>query len=483
MRRYILLTLSVLALIAIISCGGAAEDPTDAPAPTAAPTAAPPTQAPPTDTPAAMRQESSVSGVSAALQAYADEHANGPGAIFVGDLGQLDGPAPDPSLGDFDGNVTAEAIEKHSYIFESQYYQEVLERANLEDPTQLVSEGLEFEIQYACINRALLWCSLKEKFMFPRVLERTNGQLELITTSFPELGIAGPDVHTLVSDGTLAMADIAQYIAGAFPAIEIGSLFGIYPSLEHNYIAMANVTPELRDLAVESTEGGQYITLNWHSGNNVFFFSKDPLDTVEAWQKKKIRTPTAAMSSWLEGMEADAQFMAFTEVYTALERGILDAAMTGGDAGFGQRWYEVADYINGPVISWDNSAVVMNKTQWEKLPEDFQQILLEEAAINELEELRTAAIQHEQGLLKNTEAGLIYKPFSPELQDFAFENAVLGALMPEWVKRVGGADQPIVSVFNEKVGPIVGVKVNPDGSVVSAPVTLPLEGFKAPQYK
>ena len=483
MRKFLLMVLAVLLLASVAACGGAAEAPTEAPAPTAAPTAAPPTQPSPTDTPAAMQeQEESGSMVSAALQAYANEHANGPGAIFVGDLGLLDGPAPDEALGDFDGNVTAEAIEKHAYVFESAYYQSVLERANLENPTPLVSEGLEFEIQYACINRALLWCTLKEKYMFPRVLERTNGQLNLITTSFPELGIAGPDVHTLVADGTLAMADIAQYIAGAFPAIEIGSLFGIYPSLEHNYIAMANITPELRDLAVESTEGGQYISLNWHSGNNVFFFSKDPLDTVDAWKGKKIRTPTAAMSSWLRGMEADAQFMAFTEVYTALERGILEAAMTGGDAGFGQRWYEVTDYINGPVISWDNSAVVMNKAQWDKLPEDLQNILLEEAAINELEELRTATIQHEMGLLKNTNAGLEYRPFSPELQDYAFENAVLGALMPSWVERVGGPDQPIVDVFNEKVGPIVGVKINPDGSVVEAPVTMPLDSFRAPQY-
>ena len=487
MRKFLLMGLTVLILMAIAACGGAAESPTEAPAPTAAPTAAPPTQPPPTDTPAAMKEEESSSmasgsGVSATLQAYADENANGPGAIFVGGLGQLDGPAPDVGLGDFDGNVTAEAIQKHAYVFESAYYQTVLERANLENPTPLVSEGEEFEIQYACINRALLWCTLKEKYMFPRVMERTNGQLRLITTSFPELGIAGPDVHTLVADGTLAMADIAQYIAGAFPAIEIGSLFGIYPSLEHNYIGMANVTPELRDLAVESTEGGQYITLNWHSGNNVFFFSKDPLDTVESWKKKKIRTPTAAMSSWLRGMEADAQFMAFTEVYTALERGILDAAMTGGDAGFGQRWYEVTNYINGPVISWDNSAVVMNKEQWAKLPEDLQQILMEEAAINELEELRTATVQHEMGLLKNTDAGLEYRAFSPELQEYAFENAVLGALMPSWVERVGGADQPIISVFNEKLGPIVGVKVNPDGSVVQVPITMPLEDFKAPQY-
>ena len=482
MRKFLLMALAILLMVSIVACGGAAQSPTDTPEPTAAP----PTQAPPTDTPAAMKDDdssmSSESGVSAKLQAYADELANGPGAIFVGDLGQLDGPAPDEGLGDFDGNVTAEAIQKHAYVFESAYYQTVLERANLEDPTPLVSEGEEFEIQYACINRALLWCALKDQYMFPRVLERTNGQLRLVTTSFPELGIAGPDVHTLVADGTLAMADIAQYIAGAFPAIEIGSLFGIYPSLEHNYIGMANVTPEMRDLAVESTEGGQYITLNWHSGNNVFFFSKEPLDTVESWKNKKIRTPTAAMSSWLRGMEADAQFMAFTEVYTALERGILDAAMTGGDAGFGQRWYEVADYINGPVISWDNSAVVMNKSQWEKLPEDLQKILLEEAAINELEELRTATIQHEMSLLKNTDAGLEYRAFSPELQEYAFENAVLGALMPGWVERVGGADQPIISIFNEKLGPIVGVKVNSDGTVVQVPITMPLEDFKAPQY-
>ena len=97
MRKFLLMALAVLLLASVVACGGAAEAPTEAPAPTAAPTAAPPTQPPPTNTPAAMREEESSSmasdsGVSAKLQAYADEHANGPGAIFVGDLGQLDGP-------------------------------------------------------------------------------------------------------------------------------------------------------------------------------------------------------------------------------------------------------------------------------------------------------------------------------------------------------------------------------------------------------
>ena len=39
--------------------------------------------------------------------------------------------------------------------------------------------------------------------------------------------------------------------------------------------------------------------------------------------------------------------MAFAEVYTALERGILDGGVTGANAAYGQRWYEVTDYMAG----------------------------------------------------------------------------------------------------------------------------------------
>ncbi len=41
----------------------------------------------------------------------------------------------------------------------------------------------------------------------------------------------------------------------------------------------------------------------------------------------------------------------------------------------------------------------------------------------------------------------------------------MGRMIPNWVKRVGGADKQEVQLFNEKVAPIAGVKINPDGSV------------------
>jgi len=50
----------------------------------------------------------------------------------------------------------------------------------------------------------------------------TGGALKILVSSFPELGLAGPDTLALVSDGTIAMANIyGGYVGGALPSIEI----------------------------------------------------------------------------------------------------------------------------------------------------------------------------------------------------------------------------------------------------------------------
>ena len=60
-----------------------------------------------------------------ALMMYAADNANGPGAIYVGDINQLVGPAPstpagdpDADLGDSDGNVPLTALEDHLWLYE-----------------------------------------------------------------------------------------------------------------------------------------------------------------------------------------------------------------------------------------------------------------------------------------------------------------------------------------------------------------------------
>ena len=476
MRILLLMTLTVLLLVSISACGGAAEAPTAAPTPTVAPTTAPTSQPPPTDTPAAMQQEEEPtamapggSQVSARLQAYADEHANGPGAIYIGDINQLVGPAATEDQGDLEGNVPLDALQNHLFVFESDYYRGLLEQANLENPTELVERDEVFTIQHACLNRALSFCRVIETFYFPKVTERTKGQVDFVMSSFPELGLAGPDIPDLLAVGTLdAGSVVGPYVAGHVPALEIQYLFGAFTSREEQFLTTAAIAPEIEQLLADETGGGKLIVKEWASGNDIFFFSKKPLLTPEDFAGVKTRAFGTSISDWINGMGADAQFVAFAEVYAALERGILGAGVTGGDAGFGQRWYEVADYITGPLVSWPANDMVMNKEIWESLPSDLQAIVLEEAAKAEMEMLRLGAIQNEVGLLKNVEVGgMEYTEFSPELRAKS-DQAVIEAVIPNWADRVG-LDSPWIGVFNEKFSPVVGYHIQEDGTVIQVP--------------
>lgn len=470
MRTPLLISLSLMLMLALTlaaACGGAAT------APPAATATAPPTNTPPpTATPAVAATETP-DATPSALMAYAAEHAGGPGAIYVGDLAQLAGPAPTEEQGDFDGNVTLESLENHLWIYESRFYEELLEKARLTDPTPLEYDGDTIVIQHACINRALLPCVLLETYFAPNLLERTGGKVEFITSSFPELGLAGPDTLSLVTDGTLDSATIyGGYVGGEMPPIEIQNLWGIYSSREQEFEATQAIIKDIEALVLSET-GGVIMNHNWYAGNDQFFFCREKVDTLDGFSGKKTRSHSAALSDWINGMGATAQFLAFAEVYTAIERGILDCGVTGADAGYGQRWYEVTDYIIGPLLSFPSNNNVINAAKWASIPENLQQIILEEAAKSELEALRIAAIQNEMGLLKNTtergagQDAMEFVPFSEEMNHRSLNTAVMEHVVPAWVKRVGDTGHTIIAdSFNQKVGPIVGLRIEADGTVV-----------------
>ena len=423
--------------------------PTSAPQPTPAPG---PTAAP---------------GEPATLEEYAAMVAGGAGAIYVGDLTQLAGPAPyhDDKLGDDDGMVPLEALERHRWIYESDYYQSLLDRANLANTSPLTSSGERIQLQFACINRAWRPCRLLEGFLAPILEAGTNSQLTLVVSSFPELGLAGPDTLVLLRDGTLSAATVyGGYVSRELPQLEIQNLWGFYSSPEKAFESSQAIINDIDGLVLAET-GGVIMNHSWHADDQ-FMFCRERIDTPDDFEGRKTRSFSAATSDWLNGMGAEAQFLAFAEVYTALERGLLDCAVASADAAYGQRWYEVTDYIIGPLPSFSFSPNVINAGVWRSIPHDLQQILIEYAAMQELEALRLAAVQNEVGLQRNIDAGFEFIPFSDEMNRRGLESA-MNSVIPNWVDRVGGPDAPIVAdTFNNKVGPIAGLRVQPNGEVV-----------------
>lgn len=471
MRVYLLTSLLGLVGLLVVACGGAATavPPTNTPAPTAtqAPTAAPATAAPTATKPPADTGQAS-GDYSPELLAIAAERANGPGAIFVGDLNDLVGPAPTVEEGDADGNVPLDALEKHRFVYESDYYRSVIDRAKFTNPTQMTYDGEPIVIQNACVNRAIVFCKIVDTFMVPRLTERTNGKLLIESTSFPELGVAGPDTLALVRDGTLDMVNVlGPYVAGDLPQLEIQYLFGLYTERSQQYESTVEMLPDIEQLLIDDT-GGYPINVNWHNGDDIFLFTKEPLNLPADVTGMKTRAFGTSISDWIRGMGGDPQFLAFAEVYTALERGILEAGVTGGDAGYSQRWYEVISYINGPLTSWPSSHNVINGEVWAEIPTDLQEILKEEAAKMELEALRLGSIQNELGLQKNIDAGLEYIEFGPEMRELS-DNAVLTEVVPNWVDRIGGPEAQFVEVFNRAIAPVVGLTIEPDGAITRSP--------------
>ena len=456
MQKWLLPALALLLILAIAACG-----PSDAPAPTA-----PPATSAPAAT--ATQQPAAQSGMT--LEEYGAKFAGGPGAIYLGDLNHLVGPAPSIEQGDFDGNVPLDALERHQWIYDSDFYGGLLQKARLTNPAEMVYDGDPVTIQHACINRALLPCALIETYFAPNLEKRTNGKLIMNVSSYPELGLAGPDTLTLVTDGTLEMANIyGGYVGGEMPPIEIQNLWGIYPDRETEFRATIAITPDLEALVRDAT-GGFVLNHNWFSGNDLYFFSKEPLATLEDFDGVKTRSHSAALSDWIQGIGGDAQFLAFAEVYTALERGILEAAVAGADAGHGQRWYEVTDYLAGPLTSFPSTNNIINGEKWAKIPPDLQQIFVEEGAKSELEALRLASIQNEMGLAKNLDKGMTLYEFDDEVQDRSLNSSVIQHVIPAWINRVGSTDHEIIGVFNEHVGPLVGLHINADGSVTKTEV-------------
>ena len=407
------------------------------------------------------------------LAKYADRQAHGPGAVYAGDLTQLAGPAPSPDLGDNNGNVTLNAIEQYRWLYESGYYRELLEKANLTGPAPLTSSGHDIEIYYACINRALPSCRLAEEFWAPNLEERTNGQLRLEITSFPELSLRGTDTLELVSDGTLDMAGVySGYVAGELPILGIMDLYGLYPDHRTLFESSTEILPALAAVLAQATGGGMVINHNWFF-EDVFFFGQAPLRNVADFEGLKIRGRSTPMHNWLEGMGAASMFVRFADVYDALGRGDLEAGGTSLWSAFGQRWYEVTDYMNGPLNRWVPLPNLVNPDVRQRMPADLQKILVEEGAKAELEQFRLAPDQILAGVQKNIDAGMEAIEFSPEVAQHSFEVALMQHVLPGWLRHLGyparGSDA--VALFNERAGPYVGLRIEPDGSVVKASIT------------
>ena len=330
--------------------------------------------------------------------------------------------------------------------------------------TGTTGESLEF--QYVCVNRTLLPCQVVQEFL-DAVRDRTDGQVDIQLSSYPELGISGFDMIRLLEDGTIGFGEIySGFVGGEFPVFEAANLWGAYESVDQWFEASEALEDDIHTLVTRETGGGEIVGFNYYSSN--YFFTKGPLNTLADFKGVKTRTHSNVLSGLISengGLGANAHTMAFADGYPALGRGVLDGAVTCGSCAVGQKWFEVTDYLTGPLPgTFAQTFVTFNGKEWNSLPADFQKIILEEG-VKHSERAKAAALNADveaEGQL--IDLGMDHSNFTPDMMSIIKE-AAQKSVIPKWAERAGGYESEPVRLYNEKVGPITGLYVQSDGTV------------------
>jgi TRAP-type transport system periplasmic protein len=81
-------------------------------------------------------------------------------------------------------------------------------------------------------------------------------------------------------------------------------------------------------------------------------------------------------TQFLEALGAEGINIAFGEVPGALERGVIDCAITGAGSGYSAGWWESSTHLlTLPLGGWDPVVTAMNLERWESLSPETQELI------------------------------------------------------------------------------------------------------------
>lgn len=292
---------------------------------------------------------------------------------------------------------------------------------------------------------------------------RTGGRISVTLASHAERSLGGAEIVRLVRSGQAEIgAGTLSTLSGDVPILDGVDLSGLAPKIgDARRIAEALLPIANRDLE----RFGVRLVIVYPFPAQVLF-CRAPFRTLDDLRGRKIRTFGPSLVDMVAELGAQPVSIGFPEVYSALERGVVDCAITGTGSGAAARWPEVSTHISDLPLSWAVAGYMVNLSWWNRLDPAVRTYF--EATFREMSdklwELGDAGtrdgidcnIGRREGCRLNQLASrpMTEVPGTPE------EAARLRAIfqrtvLPNWVARCGAR---CGEVYNQVVAPISGVR-------------------------
>jgi TRAP-type transport system periplasmic protein len=202
--------------------------------------------------------------------------------------------------------------------------------------------------------------------------KETAGKVTLDINSAGVFGKAGENYDLLLNRVVDVCCFAPAFSPGRFPSASIGDLPLWVPDIR--------VTSKLfRELAKKGYFDADFkdVVLVGLHGNQPYYFGwrDKPVLTLAEFKGKKIRAPGGLYPKMVEALGASAVSLPAGEVYTAMEKGIVDGAFLNGSMLHDYQLPEIMKYITMPRCSTFLMGMAFNKQTWANLPKEVKAII------------------------------------------------------------------------------------------------------------
>jgi TRAP-type transport system periplasmic protein len=193
---------------------------------------------------------------------------------------------------------------------------------------------------------------------------RTGGRIEVTLASHAERNLSGTEIVRLVRSGQAEIgAGTLTTLAGDVPMLDGVDLSGLAPEIgTARRIAEAILPVANRDLE----RFGVRLVIVYPFPAQVLF-CRQPFRTLDDLRGRKVRTFGPSLVDVMSAFGAQPVSIGFPEVYSALERGVVDCAITGTGSGAAANWPEVSTHISDLPLSWAVAGYMVNLAWWNRL--------------------------------------------------------------------------------------------------------------------
>lgn len=281
------------------------------------------------------------------------------------------------------------------------------------------------------------------------VLKASDGRLKIEVFSAGELPYKNSDVLRALATQQVDIADLAiGPVAGDVPELNVFVLPFICTSMDQFYEAAG---PALEIIDQRLTDKFKVRGLAAWTMPPQQIWLKEPVNGIENLEGRKIRTWNRTQVEMLDLFGANGVAITPAEVIPALQRGVVDGAITAAIPAYDWKFYEVLKVGYMLNFTMTNQIIAVNQASFDALPPDLQEILTARARVWQEGFHKEIAAAAETAAAKLKEEGMTLE--APGAADFETARATTRAMWESWAEENGEIAGQLLATVSKACAP------------------------------